>query len=78
MFAVVRALEGIGEAAKKIPRTVRDRYPELPWQAIVGMRDKLIHEYFGVNLDVVWKTIHTDLPALQPVIARMLEDEDDD
>lgn len=50
VYAVVRSLEIIGEAVKKVPKDVRDRYPEIPWREMAGMRDKLIHEYFGVNL----------------------------
>ncbi len=53
-FAVVRALEIIGEAAKKVPDSIRSRYPDLPWREISGMRDKLIHVFFCVNNEVVW------------------------
>jgi len=53
VYAVVRALEIIGEAVRKIPAPVRNRYPEIPWKNMAGMRDKLIHEYFGVNLRIV-------------------------
>lgn len=63
-FAVVRALEIIGEAAKRIPPAVRDRYPAVPWRAMAGIRDKLIHDYISVNLEVVWKTVAEDLPGL--------------
>lgn len=72
VYAVVRALEVIGEAAKSIPQPVRARYAELPWRDIVGMRDQLIHHYFGMNMIVVWKTVHEDLPILEPVVQRML------
>ena len=74
-FAVVRALEIIGEAAKQIPDDVRQKYPTVPWREMTGMRDKLTHEYFGVNLEVVWKTIRRDLPSMKPLIAQMLADE---
>jgi uncharacterized protein with HEPN domain len=52
--AVIRSLEVLGEASKKIPDEVRNRYPRIPWKRMAGMRDKLIHEYFGVDLEIVW------------------------
>ncbi len=74
VFAVVRALEIIGEAAKKVPIQVKDRYPQVPWQDMAGIRDKLIHEYFGIKLEVVWNTVEKDLPELKILIAKMIED----
>jgi len=73
VFAVIRALEVIGEAAKKIPLSVRNKYNQVPWLQITGMRDKLIHEYFGVNVKVIWNTIKEDIPPLKPVIKQILE-----
>jgi uncharacterized protein with HEPN domain len=66
IYAVVRALEIIGEAVRKIPASVRNRYPEIPWKNMAGMRDKLIHEYFGVNLRIVWDAVQKDIPPLKP------------
>jgi uncharacterized protein with HEPN domain len=74
LFAVVRALEVIGEAARHIPKFARDKYPEMPWQKIVGMRDKVIHEYMGVDEETVWRTVQEDLPPLKTIIRKMLND----
>ena len=74
-FAVIRALEIIGEAARKIPKSIRSRYPDIPWQDMAGMRDKLIHDYFGVDLRVVWKTLQIDLPPLKAILHRIIQEE---
>ncbi len=74
MYAVRLALEIIGEAVKKIPRTARERYPQVPWREVAGMRDKLAHEYFGVNLQRVWQTVQDDLPILEITVGQMLAD----
>jgi uncharacterized protein with HEPN domain len=73
-YAVIRAIEIIGEASKRIPDDIRRRYPSIPWREMTGMRDKLIHNYSTVNLDVVWKTVVDDLPALEPLIRAALHD----
>lgn len=71
-YAVVRALEIIGEAARKIPEDVRASIPELQWREISAMRNKLTHEYFGVNMKVVWRTVREDLPPLIDELNRFL------
>lgn len=73
VFAVTRAFEIIGEAVKKIPVSVRSQYSQMPWREIAGIRDKLIHEYFGVDTEVVWKTIQKDLPELRLVVKDILK-----
>ena len=73
IFAVTRAIEVIGEAAKQIPLTLREQYPAIPWKGVTGMRDKLIHAYFGVKSDVLWDTTQQDLKHLEPVIQAMLQ-----
>ena len=75
IYAVVRAFEIIGEAAKKVPPSVRKRHAKVPWKQMAGMRDKLIHEYFGVNYQVLWKTAQEDIPPVRPLIAKVLEEE---
>jgi uncharacterized protein with HEPN domain len=73
-YAVIRALEIIGEATKKLPSYIKVDYSQIPWKKMAGMRDKVIHEYFGVDLKRVWNTVNTDLPALKPQFEKMLED----
>lgn len=71
---MVRGIEIIGEVTKHIPESIRIKYPEIPWKDMVGMRDKVIHEYFGVDFKVLWKTISHHVPEIKPLIRKVLED----
>ena len=73
-LSLVRLLEIIGEAAKGISQEFRDSHSDLPWKSMIGMRDRLIHGYFDVNLDVVWETVTKDLPALIAKLEKILAD----
>ena len=75
VYAVIRALEIVGEATKKIPDEVREKYPSVPWREMTGLRDKLIHDYFGVNIVVIWKTVIEDLPNLIRSVKQVIRDE---
>jgi len=72
--AVLRNLEVIGESAKNIPDSVKKKYIKVNWRAITGMRDKLIHEYFGVSNQIVWETIKTDIPTLELQVKKIIND----
>ena len=72
--AVLRNLEVIGEAAKNLSIIVKEKYPAVKWKAIMGMRDKIIHEYFGVSFSIVWETIQNDLPPFKYEVKRILND----
>ena len=72
-FAVVRALEIVGEATKNIPDRIQSRFPDVPWRQMAGMRDVLIHAYFGVDLEVVWKTATEPAPETLVPISRAIE-----
>ncbi|OYT53958.1 MAG: hypothetical protein B6U72_04190 [Candidatus Altiarchaeales archaeon ex4484_2] len=74
VFAVVRAIEIIGEAAKNIPKAVMEKHPQIPWKDMAGMRDKVIHEYFGVDKQVVWETVKHDIPDLKSLIKKILDE----
>lgn len=71
--ALVRSLEIIGEATKKIPLEVRQQYPLVSWKEIAGMRDILIHNYFGIDYDVLWNTVLTDIPELHSELIRIIQ-----
>jgi uncharacterized protein with HEPN domain len=71
-LAVVKAIEILGEAATKVSPETRKACPQLPWDDIVGMRHRLIHAYFDINLDIVWRTLREDLPGLIVAIENVL------
>lgn len=73
--AVVRSLEVIGEATKNLPKSVCDKDISIPWKKMAGMRDKIIHEYFGVNYETVWKTAKNMLPELKDKITSLIKQE---
>lgn len=73
-YAVIRALEIVGEASNNIPKSVRNQYEAIPWKEITGMRNKLIHDYMGVNTEVVWNTVQEDLPGFQKAVEKMKRD----
>lgn len=64
VFALVKAIEIVGEAASQVTQTTCDQYPTIPWPEIVGMRHRLVHAYFDINLDILWRTVRQDLPLL--------------
>ncbi|MDO9541746.1 MAG: DUF86 domain-containing protein [Kiritimatiellia bacterium] len=74
VHAVFRAIELIGEAAAKISGECKELYPDIPWTDIVGMRNHLIHVYFDVDYETVWKTVKTDIPKLIQIIEPLLKD----
>ncbi|MBC7877355.1 MAG: DUF86 domain-containing protein [Anaerolineales bacterium] len=70
----IRQIEIIGEAVRHISKDIRKSYPEVPWQDVAGMRDKLIHGYFGVDIEKVWDTAQEDLPLLKQQVIGILKD----
>jgi uncharacterized protein with HEPN domain len=73
LSAVLRELEVIGEAANRISEKIKKRLPDLPWKELVGMRNRLIHAYFDVNHDIIWKTIREYLPSFQKQLERAVD-----
>lgn len=72
--AVIRRLEIIGEAVKNLPKPLRNKYPQIPWLKIAGLRDVLIHDYFGVDIILVWKIVVKELPGLKKQITDILKE----
>ncbi|MFB2978914.1 DUF86 domain-containing protein [Microseira sp. BLCC-F43] len=73
--AYVRSIEVIGEAVKQLPNPLRQKYSAIDWRAIAGMRDRLIHNYFGVDYDIVWDVVTNKVPELNAEIRKMIEQE---
>jgi uncharacterized protein with HEPN domain len=73
-FAVVRALEIVGEATKRLPMTLRAKYPSIPWKQMAGMRDRIIHGHDTVDLEIVWDVVRQDIPKIKPRIEQILKD----
>ncbi len=73
--AIIRKIEIIGEAVKNLSDSFKNKYSEVLWKEIAGTRDKIIHHYFGVDLDIIWKIIKTDLPKLEKKIIKILKKE---
>lgn len=74
-LAVVKLLEILGEAVKKVPNEMRNRYPDVHWKGIAGMRDILVHEYWKVDIQVVWASVQKDVPMLKQAVEAMLKEE---
>ena len=72
--AVIRKLEIIGEASKRIPKSITQKYKELPWKDMARMRDKISHDYFGINFKIVWKVIKERLPEIKPLLSEILNE----
>lgn len=73
MKKLILAIQIIGEATNKIPKDLQNKYPHISWKSIKGMRNLIAHEYFGVNLKIIWNSIQNDLPILKPVIEDILK-----
>ena len=74
VYAVIRAIEIIGEAVKNVTGEIRKKYPDIPWRGIAGMRDKIIRAYFGVKIERVWEVVKRDIPTLKPKFEKILEE----
>ncbi|HEX9923877.1 MAG TPA: DUF86 domain-containing protein [Anaerolineae bacterium] len=73
-FAVTRALEIVGEATKRLPQHIRQQYPSIPWKGMAGMRDRIIHGYDRVDLQIVWDVVKQDFPQIKPQLQQILAD----
>jgi uncharacterized protein with HEPN domain len=76
-LALIKSVEIIGEAASKLSQTCRDTNPQIPWSKITGMRNRLIHAYFDINLDLLWETVARDLPVLAQELVKIIPEDSD-
>jgi uncharacterized protein with HEPN domain len=74
IYTVMKALEIVGEATKNLPDILKNEYPDIPWKFMAGIRDKVVHGYFVVDLPIIWSTAKKDLPSLKPSIEEILEE----
>jgi uncharacterized protein with HEPN domain len=75
VYALIRSIEIIGEATKNIPQSIRKKYTEIPWKDMAGIRDKVIHEYFGVDEKIVWVTATKEIPPLKDKVLKVINEE---
>jgi len=76
VLSVIKCIEIVGESTKHIPDSIREKYPEIPWGDMAGIRDRLVHGYFKVNLEIVWMTVTQEFPELRPLMENALKDLD--
>lgn len=76
ILSVTKCIEVVGEATKHVPDSVREKYPEIPWKDMAGIRDRLVHGYFKVNLEIVWMTVTQEFPELRPKMEKVLNNID--
>jgi uncharacterized protein with HEPN domain len=75
--AVIRNLEIMGEASRNLPDELKSKYPEIPWRQMIGVRNILIHEYFGIDNTIIWEIIKKNLPEIKPLILKAIQEEGD-
>ena len=73
VWAVIRGIEIIGEAVKSLPDDLKEKHPDIPWREMTAMRNKLIHEYFGVDVKVLWLTVQQDIPSVKPQLSEIFK-----
>jgi len=77
ILAVVKSIEILGEAVKKVPDDIRNQYQDIPWKSIAGMRDVLVHEYWGIDVNIIWATVQEGIPPLKAAITEIATDVSD-